>query len=191
MSEAFSSQIPSLDKANFTVDVQSLGASFQPVLVTQNEYMRRMKEMSQYQQGMGFYAQLPGSYNLVLNSDHPLVKRVLDELTANTTEELKPIDSELKGQEARLAALHQSQDKKKPEELTQEEKDEVQSTQKSISELQSKKKTIIATCAKDNAIVHQLIDLALLQNGMLQGAALDKVPKTFNKSDKITRYLYN
>jgi len=101
LSEAFSSQIPSLDKANFTVDVQSLGASFQPVLVTQNEYMRRMKEMSQYQQGMGFYAQLPDSYNLVLNSDHPLVKRVLDELTANTTEELKPIDSELKGQEAR------------------------------------------------------------------------------------------
>ena len=98
LSEAFSSQIPSLDKANFTVDVQSLGASFQPVLVTQNEYMRRMKEMSQYQQGMGFYAQLPDSYNLVLNSDHPLVKRVLDELTANTTEELKPIDSELKGQ---------------------------------------------------------------------------------------------
>ena len=106
LSEAFSSQIPSLNKANFTVDVQSLGASFQPVLVTQNEYMRRMKEMSQYQQGMGFYAQLPDSYNLVLNSDHPLVKRVLDELTANTTEELKPIDSELKGQEARLAALH-------------------------------------------------------------------------------------
>ena len=177
LSEAFSSQIPSLDKANFTVDVQSLGASFQPVLVTQNEYMRRMKEMSQYQQGMGFYAQLPGSYNLVLNSDHPLVKRVLDELTANTTEELKPIDSELKGQEARLAALHQSQDKKKPEELTQEEKDDMQNTQKSVSELKDKKKAVVAEYAKGNEVVHQLIDLALLQNGMLQGAALDKFLK--------------
>ena len=177
LSEAFSSQIPSLDKANFTVDVQSLGASFQPVLVTQNEYMRRMKEMSQYQQGMGFYAQLPDSYNLVLNSDHPLVKRVLDELTANTTEELKPIDSELKGQEARLAALHQSQDKKKPEELTQEEKDDMQNTQKSVSELKDKKKAVIAEYAKGNEVVHQLIDLALLQNGMLQGAALDKFLK--------------
>ena len=177
LSEAFSSQIPSLDKANFTVDVQSLGASFQPVLVTQNEYMRRMKEMSQYQQGMGFYAQLPDSYNLVLNSDHPLVKRVLDELTANTTEELKPIDSELKGQEARLAALHQSQDKKKPEELTQEEKDDMQNTQKAVSELKDKKKAVVAEYAKGNDVVHQLIDLALLQNGMLQGAALDKFLK--------------
>ncbi len=177
LSEAFSSQIPSLDKANFTVDVQSLGASFQPVLVTQNEYMRRMKEMSQYQQGMGFYAQLPDSYNLVLNRDHPLVKRVLDELTANTTEELKPIDSELKGQEARLAALHQSQDKKKPEELTQEEKDDMQNTQKAVSELKDKKKAVVAEYAKGNEVVHQLIDLALLQNGMLQGAALDKFLK--------------
>ena len=177
LSESFSSQIPSLDKANFTVDVQSLGASFQPVLVTQNEYMRRMKEMSQYQQGMGFYAQLPDSYNLVLNSDHPLVKRVLDELTANTTEELKPIDSELKGQEARLAALHQSQDKKKPEELTQEEKDDMQNTQKAVSELKDKKKAVVAEYAKGNEVVHQLIDLALLQNGMLQGAALDKFLK--------------
>ena len=177
LSEAFSSQIPSLDKANFTVDVQSLGASFQPVLVTQNEYMRRMKEMSQYQQGMGFYAQLPDSYNLVLNSDHPLVKRVLDELTANTTEELKPIDSELKGQEARLAALHQSQDKKKPEELTQEEKDDMQNTQKAVSELKDKKKAVVAEYAKGNEVVHQLIDLAILQNGMLQGAALDKFLK--------------
>lgn len=177
LSEAFRSQIPTIEKADFTVDVQSLGESFQPVLVTQNEYMRRMKEMSQFQQGMGFYAQLPDSYNLVLNADHPLVKKVLDDITANTAEELKPIASELKGQEARLAALHQSQDSKKAEELTQEEKDDMQNTQKTVSELQDKKKAIVAAYAKGNDIVHQLIDLALLQNGMLQGAALDKFLK--------------
>ena len=177
LSEAFRSQIPTIEKADFTVDVQSLGESFQPVLVTQNEYMRRMKEMSQFQQGMGFYAQLPDSYNLVLNADHPLVKKVLDDVTANTAEELKPIASELKGQEARLAALHQSQDGKKAEELTQEEKDDMQNTQKTVSELQDKKKAIVAAYAKGNDIVHQLIDLALLQNGMLQGAALDKFLK--------------
>ena len=177
LSEAFRSQIPTIEKADFTVDVQSLGESFQPVLVTQNEYMRRMKEMSQFQQGMGFYAQLPDSYNLVLNADHPLVKKVLDDVTANTAEELKPIVSELKGQEARLAALHQSQDSKKTEELTQEEKDDMQKTQKTVSELQDKKKAIVAAYAKGNDIVHQLIDLALLQNGMLQGAALDKFLK--------------
>lgn len=177
LSEAFRSQIPTIEKADFTVDVQSLGESFQPVLVTQNEYMRRMKEMSQFQQGMGFYAQLPDSYNLILNADHPLVKKVLDDITANTADELKPVASELKGQEARLAALHQSQDSKKAEELTQEEKDDMQNTQKTVSELQDKKKAIVAAYAKGNDIVHQLIDLALLQNGMLQGAALDKFLK--------------
>ena len=177
LSEAFRSQIPHIEKADFTIDVQSLGEAFQPVLVTQNEYMRRMKEMSQYQQGMGFYGQLPDSYNLVLNADHPLVKKVLDDVTANTAEELKPVASELKGQEARLAALHQAQDKKKAEELTQEEKDDMQNTQKTVSELQNKKKAIVAEYAKGNDIVHQLIDLALLQNGMLQGAALDKFLK--------------
>ena len=177
LSETFRSQMPKIQKAEFNIEVQALGESFQPVLITQNEYMRRMKEMSQFQQGMGFYAQMPDAYNFVLNADHPLIKRVLDEVTEGTTKELEPIASELKGQKARLAALQQSQSKKKAEELTQEEKDDVQNTQKSISELQDKKKTVIEACAKDNEVVHQLIDLALLQNGMLQGAALDKFLK--------------
>ena len=177
LSETFRSQMPKIQKAEFNIEVQALGESFQPVLITQNEYMRRMKEMSQFQQGMGFYAQMPDAYNFVLNADHPLIKRVLNEVTEGTTKELEPITSELKGQKARLAALQQSQSKKKSEELTQEEKDDVQNTQKSISELQDKKKTVIEACAKDNEVVHQLIDLALLQNGMLQGAALDKFLK--------------
>ncbi len=177
LSETFRSQMPKIQKAEFNIEVQALGESFQPVLITQNEYMRRMKEMSQFQQGMGFYAQMPDAYNFVLNADHPLIKRVLNEVTEGTTKELEPIASELKGQKARLADLQQSQSKKKAEELTQEEKDDVQNTQKSISELQDKKKTVIEACAKDNEVVHQLIDLALLQNGMLQGAALDKFLK--------------
>ena len=177
LSETFRSQMPKIQKAEFNIEVQALGESFQPVLITQNEYMRRMKEMSQFQQGMGFYAQMPDAYNFVLNADHPLIKRVLNEVTEGTTKELEPIASELKGQKARLASLQQAQSKKKAEELTQEEKDDVQNTQKSISELQDKKKTVIEACAKDNEVVHQLIDLALLQNGMLQGAALDKFLK--------------
>ena len=177
LSETFRSQMPKIQKAEFNIEVQALGESFQPVLITQNEYMRRMKEMSQFQQGMGFYAQMPDAYNFVLNADHPLIKRVLNEVTEGTTKELAPIASELKGQKARLAALQQAQSKKKAEELTQEEKDDVQNTQKSISELQDKKKTVIEACAKDNEVVHQLIDLALLQNGMLQGAASDKFLK--------------
>ena len=173
LSEVFKSQLPKLDKAEFYVDVEAMGEQQQPVVITQSEYMRRMKDMSRYQQGMGFYAQMPDSYSLVLNSDHPLVKRVLADCEANTGEALKPILSELKGQEARLAALHQTQDKKKPEEITQEEKDDLNNTQKAIDDQKNKKREVIAAYAKGNSVVHQLIDLALLQNGMLKGAALD------------------
>ena len=173
LSEVFRSQLPSLDKTDFNVDIQALGESAQPVIITQNEYMRRMKEMSRYQEGMSFYAQMPDSYSMVLNCEHPLVKKVLSDATAKTEEELKPVLGEIRGQEARLAVLRQEQDKKKPEEITQEEKDDLQNTQKAIDEQKSKKNAIIASYAKDNNIVHQIIDLALLQNGMLKGAALD------------------
>ena len=177
LSQAFRSQMPSLEKTEFYVEVQALGENAQPVLITQSEYMRRMKDISRYQQGMAFYAEMPDTYSLVLNSDHPLIKKVLDDENEKTAETLKPILSEIKGQEARLAALRQSQDKKKPEEISQEEKDDVSNTQKAINEQRTKKQQVIADYAKDNDILHQLIDLALLQNGMLKGAALDKFLK--------------
>ena len=173
LSQAFRSQMPKLDKAEFYVEVQSLGSEAQPVLITQSEYMRRMKDMSRFQSGMSFYAQMPDSYNLVLNSDHELIKKVLEDETAKCADLLKPITSEEKGLEARLAALRQEQGKKKPEEITQEEKDDLQNTEKALNEQKDKKKQVIADYAKDNKVVHQLIDLALLQNGMLKGAALD------------------
>ena len=174
LAEIFKSQMPKTEKANFYVEVQNLGEEAQPLIITQSEYMRRMKDMSRYQQGMGFYAQMPDAYNLVLNSDHPLVKKVLSEQTEKTGKALEPILAEIKGQEARLAILRQEQDKKKPEEITQEEKDDLANTQKAIDDQQQKKQQVIADSAKDNQIVHQLIDLALLQNGMLRGEALDK-----------------
>ncbi len=174
LSQVFRSQLPKIDKVEFNVEVQPLGEESQPVLITQSEYMRRMKDMSRYQSGMSFYAQMPDAYSLVLNNEHPLIKKVFEEETANCEEALKPIESELKGQEARLAALHQTQSKKKPEEVTQEEKDDLQNTEKAIEEQREKKNNIIAEYAKGNQVVHQLIDLALLQNGMLKGAALNK-----------------
>ena len=177
LSEAFRSQMPKLEKAEFYVEVESLGEQAQPVVITQSEYMRRMKDMSRYQQGMGFYAQMPDAYNLVLNADHPLIKKVIADETAKTAEALKPVLAEIKGQEARLTILRQEQNKKKPEEITQEEKDDLSNTQKAIDEQKNQKKQIIADAAKDNKIVHQLIDLALLQNGMLRGEALDKFLK--------------
>src|SRR5574344_614515 len=177
LSTVFTTQLPKLEKAEIYVDVEPMGEQAQPVIITQSEYMRRMKDMSRLQAGMSFYAQMPDSYNLVLNSDHPLIKKVLDDCESNTAEALKPIESEIKGQEARLAALRQSQDKKKPEEITQEEKDDVKNTEKTLEEEKNKKREIFANYAKGNSIVHQLIDLGLLQNGMLKGAALDKFLK--------------
>lgn len=177
LSSVFRSQMPKIEKTEFMVEVQSLGEQARPVMITQNEYMRRMKEMSRFQPGMNFYAQMPDSLNLVLNSDHPLVKRILDDCKTSTEEALKPIESELKGQEARLAAIRQAQEKKKTDELTQEEKDDKSNTEKAIQEQKDKKQEVLNGFAAKNDIVHQLIDLALLQNGMLKGEALDQFLK--------------
>ena len=173
LSAVFRTQLPKIEHTEFMVQVDALGAEARPVVITQNEYMRRMKEMSRFQPGMSFYGQMPDSFNLVLNSDHPLVKKVLDESSAATEEALKPIVAELKGQEARLAAIRAQQDKKKYDELTQEDKDQKAEAEKAVQEQKDKKQAVIAEYAKGNSVVHQLIDLALLQNGMLKGEALD------------------
>ena len=173
LSSAFSSQMPKLENKQFGVEIQSLGAEGQPVVITQNEYMRRMKDMSKFQPGMAFYGQMPDSYTMVLNADHPLIKRVLDDETAKCGEKLSPIDSEIKAKEALIAAMQQDQDKKKAEEITQAEKDEKAEAEKALREEKDKRNNVIAEYAKGNKVVHQLIDLALLQNGMLKGEALN------------------
>ena len=177
LSQVFRTQMPTIEKTEFNVEVQSLGENAMPVLITQSEYMRRMKDISHYQTGMAFYTQMPDSYTIVLNSDHKLIKSILEDENAKCAEQLKPIEGEIKGLEARLAALRQTQNSKKPEEVTQEEKDDMSNTLKSVNEQHDKKKQIIADYAKDNKIVHQLIDLALLQNGMLKGASLNSFLK--------------
>ena len=177
LSAVFKSQLPNIEKTEFTVQVDALGQEARPVIITQNEWMRRMKEMSRFQQGMNFYGQMPDSMNIVLNCDHPLVRRVLDDAKTATAEALKPIDAELKGQEARLAAIQQQQDKKKYDELTQEDRDLKAEAEKAVQAEKDKKLQVISDYAKTNDVVHQLIDLALLQNGMLKGEALDRFLK--------------
>ena len=181
LSALFKSQMPKMDKTEFMVQVDALGSEarpvIRPVIITQNEWMRRMKEMSRFQQGMNFYGQMPDSFNIVLNSDHDLVKRVLADSEGATTEALKPIESELKGQEARLAAINQQQSGKKYDELTQDDKDMKAECEKAVQEQKDKKQAVLSDYAAKNDIIHQLIDLALLQNGMLKGEALDKFLK--------------
>jgi molecular chaperone HtpG len=174
LSAMFQTQMPKLDKAEFIVEVNALGSEQRPVVITQNEWMRRMKEMSRYQSGMGFYGQMPDTFNIVLNSDHALIKRVLGDAQTQLSEELKPIEGEIKGQEARMAALNQQTEGKKPEEISQEIKDDKANTQKAIDEQKEKKEGVLRGFAEKNDVIHQLIDLALLQNGMLKGEALDK-----------------
>ena len=170
----FAEQLPHLEKTEFHTEVQALGAEAAPVVITQSEYMRRMKDMSRYQSGMAFYGQMPDMYQFVLNADHPLIAAQLTAANTQLSAELSPIQSELKGLNARLAVLQQEADKKKPEEVTAEEKADKEQTQKSIDEQKARLNETIRNYGKDNQAVQQLIDLALLQNGMLRGEALNK-----------------
>lgn len=173
----FTTQLPKLDKVEFHVEVAPLGETAAPVLITQSEYMRRMKEMSRLQSGMSFYGEMPSMMSVVLNADHRLVKRVLDDMKAHTSDALVPIEAELKGLHARHAALEQAQQKKKSDEITQEDRDNLSQCNKDIAAQEEKKTKVLSDYGAGQAVVHQLIDIALLQNGLLKGKALDQFLK--------------
>ncbi len=177
LSTIFNSQMPQIEKAHFNVEVQALGAEQMPAVFTQSEYMRRMKDMSRYQSGMAFYGQMPDTYTLVLNSDNEIVKSILTDANASTTEALKPILAEIRSLKAQEQVLENEKKDKKPEDITDEKKKQLDDTRKSISEQETKKSEVISSYAAGNDKVHQIIDLALLQNGMLKGEALDKFLK--------------
>lgn len=177
LTHLFNSQMPRTDKVDYHVEAQPLGEDQLPVMITQSEYMRRMKEMARLQPGMSFYGDMPDMYTLVLNTDAPLIKQVLQESEDATKEQLSPIEAEIRGLNARQAVLRQEQEKKKPEEITQEEKDDLKKCGEDIQAENKKKNDILKTYAEGNERVHQLIDLALLQNGMLKGEALTRFVK--------------
>ncbi|MBR6893477.1 MAG: molecular chaperone HtpG [Bacteroidaceae bacterium] len=172
ITDMFKTQLPKIDKIEFNVQEQAMGEEASPIVITQSEYMRRMKDMARFQQGMNFYGEMPDMMNVVVNTDHPLIKRVTEEGESATAEALKPIEAEIKGLTARKDAINQSNKDKKYDEISQESKDELQKVNKDIEAERQKKTDTIGNYAKDNALVHQLIDLALLQNGLLRGEAL-------------------
>jgi molecular chaperone HtpG len=174
LSEAFKSQFPTLEKTEFNVSFEALGEQANPVMLTQSEYMRRMREMSAMQPGMSFYGDIPDSYNIVLNTDHPIIKNILADEEKACTDELKPILADIKGWEARRSDLREVQDKKKPEEITPEEKEDLTNTNQKIDELSEQRNQIFSAYAAGNPIVGQLIDLALLGNGLLKGEPLSR-----------------
>ncbi|MBR2359007.1 MAG: molecular chaperone HtpG [Bacteroidaceae bacterium] len=177
LSSVFRSQLPQINKVEFHVEAHSLGENASPILITQGEYMRRMKEMANLQPGMAFYGEMPDMFNLVLNVDHKLIKSVLADTDKECEAELSPIEAELRGLNARQAVIEQAQKDKKADEISEEEKNDLADVEKRIADEKSKKEAVLGKYAAGNKVVHQLIDLALLQNGMLKGEALNNFVK--------------
>ena len=174
LSGVFTARMPKMDKTEFHVETAAMGENAAPVVITQSEYMRRMKDMSRYQQGMSFYGEMPDMYNLVLNADHRLVKEVLADMQTALGEKLQPIESELKGLQARKAAVEESQKDKKYDELTDDDKAQLRQVEDDIEAQEKARRDVWAGYGEQNPVVPQLIDLALLQNGLLRGEALSR-----------------
>ncbi|WP_299172159.1 molecular chaperone HtpG [uncultured Bacteroides sp.] len=177
LSTLFKGQMPKVKKTEFHVEAHALGESAAPIVITQAEYMRRMKDMASIQPGMSFYGEMPDMFNLVLNTDHRLIKQVLSEAESACAEKLVPVESEIAMLTLRRNELHKAQEGKKDEEIPTTEKDELKDVEKKIDAQKAEKENILNGYAADNKVVHQLIDLALLQNNMLKGEALTNFVK--------------
>jgi len=177
LTSVFNAVLPQVEKAQFHVETSAMGAASAPVLITQSEYMRRMKETARLQPGMSFYGEMPDMYSLVLNTDHPLVKQVGEGVVSATGEKLAPIDAELRGLQARRTTLEAAQKDLKPEDVTPEEKAELEQVNNDIAAQYNQRNEALAGYARENQVVSQLIDLALLQNGLLRGEALNAFVK--------------
>ena len=177
LSAVFKSQLPKVDKTEFNVMTQALGENSAPVMITQREYMRRMKEMANIQAGMSFYGEMPDMFNLVLNSDHKLIKQVLSEEEIACAADIVPLQLSIDDATKQRDALQKKQEGKKEEDIPTSEKDELKDVNKKLDELKIKKEAVFAGYASKNKVVRQLIDLALLQNNMLKGEALNNFVK--------------
>ncbi len=163
----FDSQLPEVDNARFLVTFEAMGATAAPVVITQNEYMRRMKEMAAIQPGMNFYGQMPDSYSLAVNTDHPLIRKISEEAGASLDARIEPLEKQINDDNARITAL-------RGDNATDKEKAEADELVKAVDNTRSEQTTIIAGYASECPVVRQLIDLALLGNGLLRGAELSR-----------------
>ena len=177
LSSLFKGQMPKVKKTEFHVEAHALGENNAPIVITQAEYMRRMKDMASIQPGMSFYGEMPDMFNLVLNSDHRLIKQVLSDAETACAEKLVPVESEIAMLTLRRNELQKAQEGKKNEEIPTAEKDELSEVEKKIEAQKTEKENILNGYAAGNKVVHQLIDLALLQNNMLKGEALTNFVK--------------
>ena len=165
----FRSQIPNVEKANFLVSFEALAATAQPIVITQSEYMRRMKEMAAMQPGMSFYGEMPDSYNLVVNTENPLIVKIKEAASAAIGAEVEPLANEITEKNTQASNIRSAA---KDGKLSAEEEKQVADIEKAVAELREKQEKIITDYASKQADVKQLIDLALLGNGLLKGEHL-------------------
>lgn len=177
MTSVFKSQIPAMEKSDFLVMFEPVGATAQPIVITQNEFMRRMKDMAAIQSGMAFYGELPDSYNLIVNTDHPLSQKVIADTESACKSELTPILDELKTVNEEIERLQEAKKDKKDDEIPVADKEALKHAEEKAKELRAKESDILKTYADRTPLVRQLVDLALLSNNMLKGEALSKFIK--------------
>ena len=177
MTSVFKSQIPAMEKSDFLVMFEPVGATAQPIVITQNEFMRRMKDMAAIQSGMAFYGELPDSYNLIVNTDHPLSQKVIADTESACKSELTPILDELKTVNEEIERLQEAKKDKKDDEIPVADKEALKHAEEMAKELRAKESDILKTYADQTPLVRQLVDLALLSNNMLKGEALSKFIK--------------
>ncbi|WP_066631133.1 molecular chaperone HtpG [Labilibacter marinus] len=179
LTSVFAAQVPNGDKMNFIVTFEAMGPNANPAVITQQEFMRRMKEMSAMQGGggMNFYGEMPDSYQIAVNENHPLVERILADKTEKVGEQVDSLRGKIESLNGKRQELEKAKEGKKDEEIPQAEKDELADVDKKISDLNTKKTEILSGFSTDNKLVSQLIDLALLSNNMLKGEALTKFVK--------------
>jgi len=173
MTSVFKSQIPAMEKSDFLVMFEPVGATAQPIVITQNEFMRRMKDMAAIQSGMAFYGELPDSYNLIVNTDHPLSQKVIADTESACKSELTPILDELKTVNEEIERLQEA----KKDKIPVADKEALKHAEEKAKELRAKESDILKTYADRTPLVRQLVDLALLSNNMLKGEALSKFIK--------------
>ena len=166
----FNSQIPTIDNSNFVISFEAMNENDSPIVITQNEYMRRMKEMAAFQPGMNFYGEMPDSYNLIVNTEHPLIAKIRTEADANISEKLSPITKSIDENNAKITAIR---DANKDNNLSEEDKTNISTLENAVKILREDETKILTEYATSQPVVKQLIDLALLSNGLLKGEALN------------------
>lgn len=169
LTQEFRSQIPAIDKCEFIVSFEAMSPEDSPIVITQSEYMRRMKEMAALQPGMSFYGELPDSYSLIVNTEHKLIAQVRDNADKEIANIVSPIIAEIDEKNAQITALREEN---KDGKMNDENSEKVKSLENDVNQLRAKQNEIISQYAEKQDLVKQLIDLALLGNGLLKGESL-------------------